>query len=459
MKENELKVMSTLIDRMKFGGRLGTSHNGNRNYYDVLGYPEQDTLSFEDYWSWYDRNPIAGDIVKKPVFYSWKNNPTITEDEDEKTNTSFEKDIKNIRENTKLFHYMKRADKISGIGQFGILVIGTSKGKLHEPLEDSQLNGPEDILYVKPYHQGSVDIEEYYDDVTNKKFGDPKFYKVEIEYPDTGQTETKTVHETRVIHIAENKDESDVIGRPRLKRAYNNLIDLLKVVGSGAETFWLNARNPKQFQPKDDYEFGPNEKEDVEEEIEKFYHDLSRWIKTQGIEINELSNEIADPSGNFETIIKMLAAAANMPIRILVGNEAGELASSQDERNWLSYIENRRETHVNPEIIEPFIDWGIKKGAISEPKDNYDINWPNLFQLDANEKSEILKNVSKSLQNMSPSGDVSVLLEDTNTVLNIIEEYTDLNFDREELEVNEVEELNEKNKSVNDYFENLAGGS
>ena len=441
MEEEQIKVMSALVDRMNFSGRLGTSHNGNRDYYDVLGYPGQDSLTFNDYWKLYDRNPIAGNIVKKPVFYSWKNNPSIAEDSDEDNDTAFEEDIKTIRKNTKLFHYMKRADKISGIGQFGILVIGTNQGRLNEPLEDNQLNSPEDILYVKPYHQGSVDIKEYYDDETNPKFGEPKFYKVEIEFPDTGQTQTKDVHESRVIHIAENKDESDVIGRPRLKRAYNNLIDLLKVVGGGAETFWLNARNPKQFQPKEDYEFGPGEKEEVQEEIEKFYHELTRWIKTQGIEINELSNDIADPSSSFETITKMLAAAANMPIRILIGNEAGELASSQDERNWLSYIENRRETHVNPEIIEPFVDWAVDKGAVSGPKESYEINWPNLFQLSAAEKAEVLNNVSKSIANMSPSQDVTKLLEDTSLIVDIVEQYTDLNIDRDKMPDQNVSQL------------------
>lgn len=459
LKDEQLKVMSALIDRMSFAGRLGTSHNGERDYYDVFGYPDQDSLTFEDYWNLYDRNPIAGNIVKKPIFYSWKNNPNILEDDDEEDDTQFEADIKTIQENTKLFHYMKRADKISGIGQFGILLIGTSKGQLNEPLEDNELNGPEDILYVKPYHQGSIEIKEYYEDETNKKFGQPKFYKVEIEYPDTGQNQTKTVHESRVIHIAENKDESDVAGRPRLKRAYNNLIDLLKVVGGGAETFWLNARNPKQFQPKEGYNFGPDEKEEVKEEITKFYHELNRWIQTKGIEVNELTNDIADPSGNFETVIKLLASAANMPVRILIGSEAGELASTQDERNWLSYIENRRESHVNPEIIESFIDWGIKKGVISEPKDGYKIKWPNLSQLSATEKSEILEKVSKSLQNMAPSNDVSVLLQDTNAVLNIIEEYTELYFDREEIETNEFKELDENDKNVTEYFNKLAGGS
>ncbi|MCK8824721.1 anti-CBASS protein Acb1 family protein [Fuchsiella alkaliacetigena] len=439
MSEEAIKAMSALVNRFRFVSRIGTSHNGERDYYDVLGYPGIGGMSFEDYWNMYDRNPIAGNIVEKPVFYSWKNSPKIIEDQD--NDTQFEKDIKEIRENTKLFHYMKRADKISGIGQFGILLIGTSQGNLNEPLEDNSLSGPGDILYTKPYHQGSVEIKEYYEDASNKKFGKPKFYNVKIDFPATGQTKTKEVHESRIIHIAEDKDESDVIGRPRLKRAYNNLIDLLKVVGGGAETFWLNARNPKQFQPKEDYDFGPGEKEETEAEIEKFYNKLTRWIKTKGIEINELNNEIADPSSSFETIIKLLAASANMPVRILIGNEAGELASSQDERNWLSYIESRRENYVNPEILEPFVDWCIDKGAISEPEDSYKINWPNLFQLSAKEKSEILSDVSDALSNMSPDQDVTKLLEDATLIVDIIEEYTSLNIDRDKMPDKNVSSL------------------
>ena len=414
-----LAFNSIISDRAKLSKLLGKSFNGKRDYYDKLGYKKE--LNFDDYWTKYDRGDIAKVVIDRPVDKTWKNNPTIKEKgkaEDDETKTVFEKDIAKVINNTKLYNKLKRADKLASIGRYGVIFIGTNELKLDKdnsvnnylkkPLEKGCLSGPEDILYLSVFSEKSAEIKEWETDPTNKRFGLPKTYEINFagENPPEGFNPNKQlVHYSRVIHIAEELLENEVLSRPKLKNVWNRLEDLIKVVGGGAESYWRNARNKYHADIQENRTVDKNK---MREQVDEMIHDLRDFIGTDGVDIKKLGADLADPKNPFEVIISCISAVTGIPQRILLGSERGELASSQDESNFLSTISERRVNYINPMVLEPLIDKFIWLGAVSEPSKQeeegkgYELEWPSLYEKDEieeqKENSEIAKNIAKAIK-------------------------------------------------------------
>lgn len=462
LTENELKTLSVLLDRMKLAGRAGTSHQGKRDYYKVFGWKPHGELKFEDYYWKFKRQGLARRIIKAAPKETWRVNPKIREDNDNDSNTAFENDWQELLENVKVWNYMKRADILSGIGRYGILLIGVKgETKWDEPLEDGSLNGPGDILYLSPLHEDNAEINTLITDTNNPDYGKPETYKVDMlgDVETTGDTDLQIVHHSRVLHLAENKLENEVYGTPRLQKVYNRLDDLYKLVGGAAEMFWKSAYGGKQLNVNPDFDFDSDDLEDLESKLEEYEHGLRRIIQTVGAEVNNIDGDVVEPGDNFDNQISLISAAIGIPKRILTGSERGELASSQDERNWLSEVEERQTNYVTDEIVRPFVDWCIAKDAISEPKDGYKVEWPSLFQSDEEQEANILSNISTSVKNMAPAGSPEMLVE-PDMVKKIIEEYTRVEFNKKSNVVgNELEELNEDEKEIVQYFKSLKENS
>lgn len=429
---------TALMARSLMAATAGLEFNGERDYYDTLGYEEQP--SFQDYYTKYRRQDIAARIVEAPVRESWRTPPKVTDDKDDDKKTSFEKQWEKLVKRLRVFHYMKRADKLAGIGQLGVLFIGVRE-ELPDQLADQEensnripsdqdqqvdlstempkMNGPEDVLYLSPYAQGSVEIKEWEVDPSNPRYGRPKIYEIDLagKLLDNANRppDKREVHWSRVIHIAENLDEDDVYGTPRMEKALNRLHDLVKVIGGGAESFWREAKGILQFDMDSEASMDPDDKDGLKDQIDEMYHNLRRYLTTKGMDVNKLGSEIANPENHFNTITKLISAATNIPVRILLGSERGELASGQDETNWLSYIEEREHNFVEPVILRAFIDRLQEYGALEAVE--YEVKWEDLFKLNEQEQAKVVKTKAEAANELMTGAagnivDVIKVLED-----------------------------------------------
>ncbi|MFB6290130.1 MAG: anti-CBASS protein Acb1 family protein [Candidatus Bipolaricaulia bacterium] len=369
----------------------GGQYSGNRDIYDVLGYP--DDLDPIDFWNKYQRQDLARRVVSAPADKTWGRQPTITEKGSGKEETEFEKEFDRLAKKLKLWHYLKRADRLSGVGKFGILLIGFAGEKdLEEPV-GGELNGIEDVIFLQPYHELSVEIKSTVEDPGNPRFGLPEMYKVEID-----DSQTEPVHWTRVIHLAEGLEENDVYGTPRLRPVYNRFMDLQKIVGGSAETFWRTADRGIHLRADAEHDYDTDTLSEVEEKAEEYYHNLRKVIQTKGVDIESLGSDVAEPNNIYDIILQTIGGGVNppMPQRIMTGTEAGELASSQDEANWLGGIADRQKHYAGPFVLRPFIDRLQDLGAL--PKVEYEIEWPSLFELTDLEKAEKHKMIAQAMK-------------------------------------------------------------
>lgn len=386
--ERQLKVMASILaERAALSEMLGKSFNGRRDYYDTLGYPH--TVTDEQLYARYRRDPLAGRAVDVPASRTWKTMPEVlTETE----NGTFGQEIAELADRFRWTEYCRRVDVLSSLGRFALLFIGTAG---EEPLDQPQENlaSPDDILYLAPYHRTHISDIRFGTDPRDPRFRLPVAYKIRLDVTveeSKGSTAAEQwVHHTRTIHVAQNLLVDDVFGMPLLESLYNDLEDAMKVRGGAAEAIWRLAYQGMTIEAKDGVSIADTA-EQLKEKAEAYLHGLTRVLAGQGVDYNLHGGQVVDPSGMWSLQKEILAAGSDIPNRVFFGSERGELASSQDEAEYASTISARQETFAEPRILRPLIDWHIRYGAVKPPPGGrYLIKWHSNFELNALEQAQL----------------------------------------------------------------------
>lgn len=382
--QQRLAVLNSVLGRSAFVQKAGLQFGSKRDTYAAAGYVPQGKVTFDHYWGHYTRGDVAGRIVDMPAQTTWKTPPQVVDNEG-KDETPFSKAFLSLSKRLRLWHYFQRIDRLAGLGRYAVLMIGTKgvdDAGLRQPLV--AVSKPEDLIYLSVYHEKNAPIEVWETDVQSPRFGLPKVYKLKA----TSGNERKTfavgdllVHASRVIHVAENKLEDDVFGRPRLERVLNRLHDLDKIAASTGEAYWqlvsriLQAIVDKEVDTKDGDLIG------IDEALQEMIHDLRRQFTGQGVKLEWLHSDTPAVKDVADFYFSLVSGATGIPKRILFGSEMGELASSQDQANYLGTINERQEQFAEPEILRAFVDRMIAIKALPSPQGGeYQVVWPALFE-------------------------------------------------------------------------------
>jgi len=369
------RLSSALTSRSKLFAFLGKSFSGTRDLYTICGYPFN--LEFKDFKARYDRQELAKAAIDRPVNSSWRKKPRILDGKaDDPKETKFEEEFVSLEKRLRAFSYLKRADTLSCLGRYSVVLLGFGDGvDLSLPvLPSTNLS----LNYISVFSEETAKIVTWETEPTNERFALPVIYELVTAMND-GEAQQKAirVHYTRVLHVVPEALESDIYGVPQMEGIYNRLQDLETIVSGSGEMYWKGARPGYGLSLKEDYDYDEDAKEDLKEELEEYDHKLRRFIRLQGFDITSLDQQIADPEKFLDGVIDLIAAGRNIPKRILMGSERGELASSEDKNNWNERMESRREDHIEPVIIRPFIDKLIDFKLLPQPlEDDYIVEWP-----------------------------------------------------------------------------------
>lgn len=402
----KLQILSSAITRRSQLAGIGQSYfpsDGGavkRDLYDVLGYKKD--LTFQDYNNRYKRGDIAKRIIDAYPNATWRKKPIVSEMKEKPT--AFDEEWQTFVKEKKVWHYLSRVDRISGIGEYGLLYMGFDDGgELSKPVERAS-----ELLYMSPCNQGNAPIKTWIVDPKDPRYGLPETYSLNVRnFSGENASTARIVHHSRVIHVAEDLNDNDVYGTPRLEGIMNRLQDLDLICGGSAEMFWRGAFPGYAIIADEDADLTAQDMDDLEEEIQDYMHDLQRYIRLAGAKIEGLDMQVADPSKHFDVQIKIIGGAKGIPIRILLGSERGELASSQDERGFNENVDVRRVDYAEPTILRPFIGKQIEVGILPMPEDGYTVEWPDLSVPSAKDQAEVsrLKTEALAKYAMSPGAD------------------------------------------------------
>lgn len=196
------------------------------------GHP--DYINPEDYWKKFDRGDVAYRAISIFPDECFKDRPQIFETEDPETTTEFEAELDAMEDEVHILSIIQRADILSGVGRFGVILLGLSDGIGFEkpvagfengmpewpkqsgdgaddvpadvppPAADPARNGPVNnadpgqlrLLYLRTFDESMVIIKELERDPKNPRFGQPKMYTItfmdETENPIAGQVKIIT---------------------------------------------------------------------------------------------------------------------------------------------------------------------------------------------------------------------------------------------------------------------------
>jgi len=383
-----LQTLGAIAGRASLAARLGQQYGGDRDVFEALGYPL--TIEYKDYLARYARQDIAKAIINRPVNYTWKG-PLIITETGNSEDTALEKEWLTLAKRLKLKSKFIRADKLSAIGNYGVMILGFDDVNNAAGFAKPVKAGKRTLNYVKPLGEGSAKISTYVNNTSDPRYGMVDTYDIEYENPGESSTTTKfNIDHSRVIHIVPELLESEIEGEPVLRSVWNRLMDLEKLVGGSAEMFWRGARPGYQGEIDPDYTLTSVEEEKLEAQLDEYEHNLRRMLLNSGVKYTAMQVQVSDPSAHVDVQIQMISAITGIPKRVLVGSERGELASGQDLTSWYAVVQTRREEHADANIISPFVDRMIEYGVLPEPSTgDYQIRWFDLFSASDKDKAEV----------------------------------------------------------------------
>ena len=374
-----------MLTRQALASVLGVSYGGERNLYTALGYNTDP--KYVDYLAKYERLDIAKAIIDRPINETWRGDITVHLPEED--NENLKKEWKKLYRKLKLKSNFIKADKLSSIGRYSVLVMGFNDVKnvnldMQKPI---QSNAPK-LLYVSAYGEDKALINTYVTNPADERYGLPLLYQI------TKATETSTstflVHYSRVIHITRDCLEGEVFGTPALKAVFNRLEDLEKIVGGSSEMFWRGARPgmTASVTDSDKYSIPPDLKDKLDDQMHEYENNLRRFLIAEGINIIPLLQQVSDPTAHVDVQITMISSQTGIPKRILMGSERGELASSEDKDSWLETIQARREEFAEYSIVRAFVDRLMQLNVLPMVED-YEVEWSDLFAVSEKDKVEL----------------------------------------------------------------------
>jgi len=369
-------------------------------------------VTIEDYKRLFMRGDVANRIVSLVADESWVQRPEVLENEEDEE-TDFEQAWKELDKSLGVINVMQRGDVLSGIGRFGVILLGFDDGlSLNEPVA----SGPRRLLYLRPFDESLATVKSLENDITNERYGLPKDYQIQftdaelLSMSDPAQktlTTSTTIHWTRIIHLCDNRFSSDVFGAPRMEKVLNRLLDIRKIAGGSAEMFWKGGFPGLSIEAAPGLEDRVTFDEDAtKEQLEAYMNGLQRYLAFVGMQTKSLAPQIADPDPHVKLQLQLIATALGVPWRVLIGSEAAQLASEQDTRAWNKRLHRRRTDYVTPYIIRPLVDRLVEYGVLPEPEELI-VNWPDLNSPSDLDKAAIAEKqtnaIAKYVQSQSDS--------------------------------------------------------
>ena len=384
-------LATILMERMGLASLMGTRFQGQRDYYKTFGYESQ--ITFEHMHQKYLRQGLAARVVDAPAQGLWHTPPTIVSN-DKEWNDAWNRLVNKHG----LWETILRLDKLAGIGRYACLHIAVQG--LTDTKRDvtrhrtTYKNKLVEVVHMQVYSQPTAKIQEWEDDPTSPQYMRPRKYTIMGFQERKGSMEDtlpsqalkrvpiNEVHWSQILHLAENCLENPVYGSPRLERVFNDLDDLLKVTGGSAEAFWLTANRGMQLDVDKEMELTPEDAKDLSDEIEEFQNQLRRVIRTRGVKINNLGADVSSPKDTYEVIVSNISGGTGIPRRILIGTEAGQLASEQDRANWAERVEGRRVEFGTPNVIFPLLALLTRLSVLPSPENlTVSVIWPDAYKL------------------------------------------------------------------------------
>ncbi|END3403479.1 DUF1073 domain-containing protein [Klebsiella pneumoniae] len=367
------------------------------------GFPEQ--VTYENLYALYRRGGIAHGAVEKLVGKCWQTNPELIEGDDadeSKDETPWEKSAKKVF-TKRLWRAFAEADRRRLVGRYaGILLHINDSRKWDQPVVRGKSLKKVTIAWA-----GSLTVSQWVTDENSADYGQPKQWKY-VESLPNGGTNQRFVHPDRVFILGDYSN--DAIGF--LEPGYNACVSLEKVEGGSGESFLKNAARQLNVNFEKEIDFNNLASlygvsiDELQDKFNEVAGEMNRGndvlMTTQGATVAPLVTAVADPSATYNVNLQTFAASVDIPVKVLVGMQTGERASTEDQKYFNARCQSRR-GDLSFEI-EDFSDKLIELKIIDAVSEKTVI-WDDLNEQAGTEKLANAKTMAEINQTSQGSGE------------------------------------------------------
>ena len=410
---------AALLQARARGGQLYGGHGADQkrtcSAWLEYGFPQN--VDFNMLYWLYRREGIAYGAVEKLLGRCWSDAPEVIEGDktdNKRKKTAWEIANGAVLNAPWLWHNFADADRRRLVGRWsGLLLHVADNGQWDQPVNKPRGGGTHRIDKVTPAWQNSLQAKEWDKDITSPTYGEVLVWS----YTETEKGgfvgQQRNIHRDRIFILGDYK--GDAIGF--LEPVYNAFVSLEKVTGGSGESFLKNAARQIAVNYEKDIDFGAMAKrygvkvEELHAEVQKVARDLNAGndvlMLTQGASaVTPLVASVADPKPTFDVNLQTVSAGVDIPSKILVGNQTGERASTEDDAYMNKRCQGRRDRHMAPEVLE-FTRHLMRIGVVSETSAQLTVMWGDLTLPTKTERLANAKLMSEiNAQNMGTGGPV-----------------------------------------------------
>lgn len=390
-------MLTNLMQRTLGGMFPGYFPGAKHNHYRDFGLPE--SVDFELLHSMYTRNSLAKAAVDKTVRKTWQDPPWLLEkprDGSEgplKKETRLEKAIRQHFAKLRFWVKLMEADRRSLVGRYAGVILRIGDGQtMDQPLKRVR-NGLDGLVDIIPAWESQLRVVEWDTNTASPTYGEPLMFEFDESSfgPITGNNLTSgknrkiKIHPSRVIIWSA---DGTMDGEPSLKAGLNDLITIEKIVGAGGEGFWkiakgapilemdkeadiLKMARAMGIQPEDVYDR-------MNEQVENWQKGFDELLMVQGMTAKNQKIELVDPEHFFMNALQSFAASYDIPLKVLVGTQTGERASTEDASQWNQTCNFRRKNTVIPNVLH--LVQRLEQCAVLKINPEWFVDWTDLTE-------------------------------------------------------------------------------
>lgn len=393
-----------------FPGYFGTAKH---NHYADFGYPDE--VTFDLAFHAYSRIGIGRAGVDKTVDKTWQDNPWLQEfardDGDDTPETPTEREIRERFAELRVWQNLATADRRGMVGRYAGVILRLADSKRLDQPVGRVPGGLRGLVEVIPAWEGQLSVSQWDTVETSATYGQPKMFQFNEAAVDKATTQPRqfNVHPDRVVIWSET---GTVHGSSALEPGYNSLLDLEKIRGAGGEGFWKNAKAGLSLEIDKDAKLADMatamgvEVEEVvdrmDEQVEGFNKGFDKMLLLQGITAKPMQVTLPSPEHFFLVALQDFAASLSIPLKILVGSQTGERASTEDAAEWAKAVMSRRVDETVPNIMA-FVRRLVRFGILAAK--DWHLDWSDLTETSMSEKVALADKMADVNQKMKDTGE------------------------------------------------------
>ena len=338
---------------------------------------------------------------------SWQTDPVLRRSPDGEDMDPQEELLNQVMK--RLWHKVHDGDRRALVGCYGALILRIADGKPLSAPVGRVRGGPEALVDVVPVSDIDLRANVTDTDRNSPTYGEVEYYEYRAQDANGRPLDTLRVHPDRVIILSR---DGTMRLRPFLEPVFNSIQHLDKLEGAIAEGALKDARLLMHFNvdtmaklagtgvggitqavPVTGNANDPTLEqvaENIVEQVDAMNARYENAVSTKGVTSTVLRTQMRELAQSVWSLRASVAAAVNIPMRILYGSQSGERASGEDKKEFHQTIDARRNDELVPrlhDLLDRMVSWGMIDGT-GEP---WRVEWRPLTEESPEERIAIAR--------------------------------------------------------------------